>query len=84
MDIIDDYKLVLLNDEVNSFPYIIACLIRFCMHEPTQAEQCALIADNVGKCAIKHGSYHAMENMKDQLAGLNIKAKVEINEGNLY
>jgi len=84
MDIIDDYKLILFNDEVNSFPYIIACLIRFCMHEPTQAEQCALIADSIGKCAIKHGSYGAMENMKDQLVGFNIKAKVEINEGNMH
>jgi ATP-dependent Clp protease adaptor protein ClpS len=84
MDIIDDYKLILVNDEVNSFSYIMACLIRFCMHEPGQAEQCALIADTVGKCAIKHGSYYAMEEMKDQLAGLNIKAKVEINDSNLY
>ena len=54
------------------------------MHEPIQAEQCALIADNTGKCIIKHGSYYAMENMKDQLSGLNIKVKVEQNESNLY
>ena len=84
MDIVDDYKLILLNDEINSFSYIMACLIRFCGYEPGQAEQCALIADSVGRCAIKHGSYYAMEEMKDQLLGFNIKAKVEINEGNLY
>ena len=54
------------------------------MHEPSQAEQCALIADSVGQCTIKYGSYYAMENMKDQLAGLNIKVKLEINESNLY
>ena len=84
MDIVDDHKLVLLNDDVNSFPYIMACLIRFCMYEPGQAEQCALIADSVGRCAIKHGSYFDMEEMRDKLAGLNIKTKVEINEGNMY
>jgi len=84
MEIIKDYKLILLNDEVNSFSYIMACLIRFCMHEPIQAEQCSLIADSVGQCTIKYGSYYAMENMKDQLAGLNIKVKLEVNEGNLY
>jgi ATP-dependent Clp protease adaptor protein ClpS len=84
MEIIKDYKLILLNDEVNSFPYIMACLIRFCMHEPIQAEQCALIADNVGHCTIKYGSYYTMENMKDQLTGLNIQVKLEVNEGNMY
>ena len=58
MDIIEDYKLVLLNDDVNSFSYIMACLIRFCMHEPQQAEQCAMIADNVCRCTVKHGSFY--------------------------
>jgi ATP-dependent Clp protease adaptor protein ClpS len=61
-----------------------ACLIRVCMHEPIQAEQCALIADNVGHCTIKYGSYYTMENMKDQLTGLNIQVKLEVNEGNMY
>jgi len=84
MEINEDYKLVLLNDDVNSFSYVMACLIRFCMHEPQQAEQCAMIADNVGRCAVKHGSYYAMENMRDQLTGLNIQVKVEKNEGNMY
>ena len=80
MDIVDDYKLVLLNDEVNSFSYVMACLIRFCGYEPGQAEQCALIADSVGRCAIKHGSYYDMEEIKDRLSGLNIKTKLETNE----
>ena len=84
MDAIQDYRLILYNDDTNSIAYIMARLIRFCMHEPIQAEQCALIADNTGKCIIKHGSYYAMENMKDQLSGLNIKVKVEQNESNLY
>lgn len=84
MDINEDYKLVLLNDDFNNFQYIMACLIRFCMHDSIQAEQCAIIADNVGRCSIKHGSYYAMENMKDQLTSLNIKVKVEKNESNMY
>tara|TARA_R110002126_G_scaffold289751_1_gene445395 strand:+ start:431 stop:715 length:285 start_codon:yes stop_codon:yes gene_type:complete len=84
MDIVDDYKLVLLNDEVNSFSYVMACLIRFCTYEPGQAEQCALIADMVGRCAIKHGSYFDMEEMRDKLSGLNIKTKVEVNEGYMH
>lgn len=84
MDINEDYKLILLNDEVNSFSYIMACLIRFCGHQPQQAEQCALIADSVGRCAIKHGSYFDMEEMKDRLSGLNIKTKLETNESNLH
>ena len=84
MDINEDYKLVLLNDEVNSFSYIMACLIRFCGYDPGQAEQCALIADSVGRCAIKHGSYFDMIDIQGRLSGLNIKTKVENNESNMH
>lgn len=84
MDIIEDHKLILLNDEVNSFSYIMACLIRFCGYEPGQAEQCALIADSVGRCAIKHGSYLDMIEVQVRLSGLNIKTKVENNESNMH
>lgn len=54
------HRLILLNDEVNNFDYVIACLIRFCKHDPIQAEQCALLTDKKGKCDITSGT---MDNM---------------------
>lgn len=80
----NDYKLVLLDDDVNSFAYIMACLIRYCKHEPEQAEQCALIADTRGFCSIKHGSYFDMEELRDQLDGLNIIVNMEIDESYMH
>jgi ATP-dependent Clp protease adaptor protein ClpS len=84
MEVNQDYKLILYNDDVNSFTYIMACLIRFCMMEPQQAEQCTLIADLVGKCTVAHGSYYAMEDIQDKLTGLNVKVKLEKNESDMY
>lgn len=57
MEDIKTHKLVLYNDSVNDYGYIMACLIRFCKHEPIQAEQCAIIAHNVGQCSVKSGDF---------------------------
>ena len=79
-----DYSLVLYNDDVNSFQYIMACLIRFCKMEPIQAEQCAVIADKTGKCVIKLGSWSELEDIQLALKEMNIKVKLEIDESYLY
>jgi len=84
MSELKDYSLVLYNDDVNNFQYIIACLIRFCKMEPIQAEQCAIIADNVGKCCIKLGSWSELEDIQLTLKDMNIKVKLEINESYLH
>ena len=47
--------IVLYNDDHNDFAFVIACLIKYCGHTPIQAEQCALITHNVGKCSVKVG-----------------------------
>ena len=52
--------IVLFNDDHNDFAFVMACLIKYCKHTPMQAEQCALITHNVGKCAVKYGSLGAL------------------------
>ena len=52
MEDVKTHKLTVYNDDVNSYEYIMACLIRFCKHDPIQAEQCAIIAHNTGKCIV--------------------------------
>ena len=37
------YSLVVWNDEVNSFDWVIQTLIEVCHHSTEQAEQCAMI-----------------------------------------
>ncbi len=53
--IIEGKSLVLYNDEVNTFEFVIDTLIEVCNHDPEQAEQCAWIAHYKGKCAVKSG-----------------------------
>jgi len=54
-------KLVLFNDDVNTFDFVIETLMDVCGHTPFQAENCALIAHFKGKCAIKNGSYEDLK-----------------------
>ncbi len=54
-------KLILFNDDINTFDFVIETLIEVCGHDPHQAENCALIAHFKGKCAIKIG---ALEDLK--------------------
>ena len=60
-------ELILFNDDVNSFDYVIDCLIEVCEHSAEQAEQCALIAHFKGKCAIKFGTYAELVPINDEL-----------------
>jgi len=81
------HKLTMYNDDVNSYQYIMACLIRFCNHNPIQAEQCALIADNNGKCDIKTGSFIDMFELHATFDRVKIKTEVaeyEPNESYLH
>jgi ATP-dependent Clp protease adaptor protein ClpS len=71
------HKLVIYNDDVNSYQYIMASLIRFCKHEPIQAEQCAVIAHKKGKCSVKSGDFMKMLELKTTLDELDIKTEIE-------
>ncbi len=63
----DRKELILFNDDVNSFDYVIECLVEICDHEPEQAEQCALVAHFNGKCGIKFGTLTELTPMNNQL-----------------
>ena len=78
------HKVVIYNDTVNSYDYVTACLIRMCEHDPTQAEQCAVIAHNVGKCAVKSGSFLDMFELKATFDQLEIKSEIEEYASDLY
>jgi len=69
-------KLVLYNDEDNSYFKVKASLIRFCDHMPMQADQCTLIAHNNGKVTIKEGDFIELLDMKNQLENYNLKVEL--------
>ena len=50
-------SLILYNDDVNSFDFVIETLVDVCEHDFLQAESCAWIAHYKGKCSVKKGSF---------------------------
>ena len=70
-------KLVLHNDHVNTFEWVIETLIAVCKHSAEQAEQCAYFIHTKGKYAVKHGSYQFLKPMKDAITERGIDATIE-------
>ena len=68
------HKIVIYNDDVNSYDYVTACLIRMCKHEVTQAEQ----------CAVKSGAFLDMFELKATFDQLEIKSEIEEYASDLY
>ena len=70
-------QLVVWNDEVNTFEWVIETLIEVCGHAQEQAEQCALFIHTKGKYAVKEGSYDFLKPMCDSITERGIGATVE-------
>jgi len=69
--------LVLHNDDINSFDYVMEVLVEICDHSLTQAEQCATITHFKGKCEVRSGSVSAMKELRYQLISKGLKASVD-------
>ncbi len=72
-----NHRLVLYNDDVNSFDYVISCLVEICEHNYVQAEQCAFITHFKGKCDIKKGDYKSLKQLKQSLVNKGLKATID-------
>ena len=76
---VDEYcSLIVWNDEINTFEWVIETLIDVCGHTPEQAEQCAIIIDSKGKYAVKEGSYEQLKPMCDAITDRGIGATIEV------
>lgn len=60
-------KLILFNDHVHTFLFVINSLMEICHHDYMQAETCTHIAHYRGQCIVKHGSYQDLLPMYDLL-----------------
>ncbi len=69
--------LVLHNDEVNTFDYVMETLVDICDHSLTQAEQCATITHYKGKCEVRSGSLSDMKELRYKLISRGLKASVD-------
>ncbi|MFZ1528705.1 MAG: ATP-dependent Clp protease adaptor ClpS [Ferruginibacter sp.] len=71
------YSLIVWNDEVNTFDWVIETLMQVCGHSPEQAEQCTILIHFKGKCAVKKGNYEDLEPLKDAILERQIGATIE-------
>lgn len=72
-----EQQIVVYNDDVNTFEHVILCFIKYCNHDLIQAEQCALIIHNNGKCAVKNGTYSKLKPICEALLDNGLRAKIE-------
>ncbi len=70
-------KLVLHNDDINTFDYVMKTLVEVCKHSLTQAEQCATITHYKGKCEVRTGVLKEMKELRYKLISKGLKATVD-------
>jgi len=70
------HHLYLIDDKINSFKYVSACLMETVKHTPIQAEQCCLITHNNGKCHIKKGEYMELFEIQEDLEKRELKVEL--------
>jgi ATP-dependent Clp protease adaptor protein ClpS len=75
--LITSYNLIVWNDEVNTFEWVIETLVKVCEHSPEQAEQCAYIIHFQGKYAVKQGDYETLKPMREAIIERGINATIE-------
>jgi ATP-dependent Clp protease adaptor protein ClpS len=68
--------LVVFNDEVNTFDWVIDTLIKVCNHTPEQAEQCTIIIHFKGKCSVKEGEFESLVPMRNEICRRGISAEI--------
>ncbi|KEZ93708.1 ATP-dependent Clp protease adaptor ClpS [Nonlabens ulvanivorans] len=73
----EENKIVLYNDEVNTFDHVIDMLVAACDHTPLQAEQCSMIVHYKGKCSVKTGAYKDLEPRCTKLLEAGLTAEIE-------
>ncbi|MBS1920640.1 MAG: ATP-dependent Clp protease adaptor ClpS [Bacteroidetes bacterium] len=70
--------LIVWNDEVNTFEWVIETLMEVCGHSYEQAEQCSYIIHFKGKYAVKQGVYEELKPQCNAITERGIGATVEV------
>ena len=69
-------NLVLHNDDVHTFDYVIKALVDICRISYAQAEQCTILVHCHGKCAVKHGSYDTLLPMHTAMLDKQLTSEI--------
>lgn len=77
---IDDflqYQLIVFNDDHNSFEWVGECFIKYLKHTSEQAQQCAIIIHNSGKCSVKKGTKEILLPFKTALDDAGLTTEIQ-------
>jgi ATP-dependent Clp protease adaptor protein ClpS len=70
------HEILLFNDDVNTFDFVIDALIEVCEHTMEQAEQCTYLVHYKGKCAVKTGEYEELKPKCTSLLNRGLSAEI--------
>ncbi len=73
---VNQHEIVLFNDDVNTFDFVIDSLIDVCEHTLEQAEQCSILVHYKGKCTVKTGEYKDLKPKCSKLLSLGLSAEL--------
>lgn len=73
---IEEFDLVVFNDDYNTFEHVIETLVDVCGHSLHQADQCTHIIHFKGKCSVKKGDFDTLAPMRNDICRRGIAAEV--------
>jgi ATP-dependent Clp protease adaptor protein ClpS len=73
----EERSLILINDDVHTFDYVIEALIDVCKHTHQQATQCTMLVHYKGSCDVKKGSYKKLKPLHSALIERELRAVIE-------
>jgi ATP-dependent Clp protease adaptor protein ClpS len=73
---VNQHEIVLHNDDVNTFDFVMDSLMDVCEHTIEQAEQCTMLVHYKGKCTVKTGEFKDLEPRCSKLLTLGLSAEL--------
>lgn len=70
-------RLIVYNDDFNTFDWVVKCFMEICKHTEEQAEQLSYIIHFKGKATVKTGAKSELQPMKEALIDRGLSAVIE-------
>jgi ATP-dependent Clp protease adaptor protein ClpS len=70
-------QIVVLNDDYNTFEWVIECFMDILNHSNEQSEQLAWIIHTKGRASVKLGTFEDLKPLKDALVDRGLNAIIE-------
>ncbi len=70
-------ELIVYNDDINTFDWVIKCLVEILKHSSEQAEQLSLIIHYKGKATVKTATMEVLRPLRNALVDRGLSAVIE-------